>query len=307
MPSPTRPAALAAAVALASLALAPSAHAAPAGFAAAAADVDAEGWTVTDHLRSRLVPRMHAARPGEPLQLGLLLEHAPHWHTYWRNPGDSGLPTRLRWILPEGVEAGPIDWPLPTRFDLDPLVNYGYEGRVLLPVTLAVPADLTGDTLELEVRASWLVCQVECIPGGATFALSLPVERGAEGRPARPRLASAWAADFSGADARQPTLAWPSLRARIAVDDGQAVVALDGDWPEGIEGWTLFPATPQLLEHDALPAWTRADGGWRLRTPASPFFAGMPPRIELLLSDGRRGIAIDATPDPTLLAPAAGE
>lgn len=306
MPSPSRLAALLAATALAALA-APRAPAAPAGFAAAAAEVDAEGWTVTDHLRSRLVPRMHAARPGEPLQLGLLLEHAPHWHTYWRNPGDSGLPTRLRWTLPGGVEAGPIDWPLPTRFDLDPLVNYGYEGRVLLPVTLAVPADLAGDTLDVEVRASWLVCQVECIPGGATFALALPVERGAEGRPARARPVADWALDFAGADARQPTLAWPALRARIAVQGHEAVIALDGDWPEGVEGWTLFPATPQLLEHDALPAWTREDGGWRLRMPASPFFAGMPPRVELLLSDGRRGIAIDATPDATLLAPAAGD
>jgi thiol:disulfide interchange protein DsbD len=305
MPSPTRLAALAAAAALAALA-APRAPAAPAGFAAAAAEVDAEGWTVTDHLRSRLVARVHAARPGEPLQLGLLLEHAPHWHTYWRNPGDSGLPTRLRWRLPDGVEAGPIDWPLPTRFDLDPLVNYGYEGRVLLPVTLRVPAGFAGDTLAVEVRASWLVCQVECIPGGATFALALPVERGAGDRPAPARPDAAWANDFTGADARQPVLAWPALRARIAVEGREAVIALDGDWPEGVEGWTLFPATPQLLEHDALPAWTRADGGWRLRVPASPFFAGMPPRIELLLSDGRRGIAIDATPDPTLLAPASG-
>ncbi len=302
MPSPTRLAAHAAALGLASAAALAPAHAAPAGFAAPAAVVDAEGWTLTDHLRSRLVARMHAARPGEPLPLGLLLEHAPHWHTYWRNPGDSGLPTRLRWTLPEGVEAGPIDWPLPTRFDLDPLVNYGYDGRVLLPVTLAVPADLTGDTLEVSVRASWLVCRVECIPGGATFALSLPVERGARARPDR-----AWANDFAGADARQPAAAWPGLGARIAVEGREAVLALDGDWPDGVEAWTLFPATPQLLEHDAVPAWTRVEGGWRLRAPASPFFAGMPPRIELLLSDGRRGIAIDAVPDPTLLAPDAAE
>ena len=78
--------------------------------------------------------------PGQPLWLGLVIEHQPHWHTYWKNPGDSGLPTALQWQLSGGVVAGDIDWPAPRKLPIGPLMNFGYEGKVLLPVALTVPA-----------------------------------------------------------------------------------------------------------------------------------------------------------------------
>ncbi|WP_354675267.1 protein-disulfide reductase DsbD domain-containing protein [Cupriavidus alkaliphilus] len=66
--------------------------------------------------------------------LGLSIQHQPHWHTYWKNPGDSGLATTLSWQLPDGVRAGDIEWPTPQQLPVGPLMNYGYEGQVLLPV-----------------------------------------------------------------------------------------------------------------------------------------------------------------------------
>ena len=86
-----------------------------------------QGSTVTtDEVRAELVAHApDGVVAGKPLRLGLLIRHAPGWHTYWRNPGDSGQATTLSWELPPGTSAGAIDWPTPTRLPIGPLVNYG--------------------------------------------------------------------------------------------------------------------------------------------------------------------------------------
>ena len=97
----------------------------------------------TDEVRAELV--VHApdgVSPGKPLWLGLLIQHAPEWHTYWVNAGDSGLATTLSWELPAGTSPGAIEWPTPKRLPVGPLVNYGYEGTLLLPVPVTVAPDL---------------------------------------------------------------------------------------------------------------------------------------------------------------------
>ena len=146
----------------------------------------------TDHLQSRLVADATAAVPGRTLTLGLLLEHYPHWHTYWRNPGDSGLATDLELVLPAGVVASPIAWPHPERFELAEIVNYGFGGRRLLPVAIAIPAGYAAPTLPVQAKASWLVCEEECIPGKAQYALELPVA-------ATATPDARWSADFAAA------------------------------------------------------------------------------------------------------------
>jgi thiol:disulfide interchange protein/DsbC/DsbD-like thiol-disulfide interchange protein len=130
----------------------------------------------TEHVTAELVAQASAVRPGQPVQIGLRLQHIPHWHTYWRNPGDSGLPTTLAWTLPDGARTGDIQWPAPQRLPLDPLVNYGYEGDLLLPVSFTAPAQAQpGSTLRLQATANWLVCRDVCIPETATLNLALPV------------------------------------------------------------------------------------------------------------------------------------
>src|SRR6266496_1429111 len=90
----------------------------------------------TQHVEAELVAARTALVPGEPLTVALRLAIDKGWHTYWRNPGDSGLPTTLAWKLPPGVLAGPIEWPTPKALPAGPLVNYGYEGEVLHLVEL---------------------------------------------------------------------------------------------------------------------------------------------------------------------------
>jgi DsbC/DsbD-like thiol-disulfide interchange protein len=89
--------------------------------------------------------------------VGLQLQHQPEWHTYWKNPGDSGLPTQLDWTLPAGIEAGEIAWPVPKKIPVGTLANYGYEGNVLLPVPLTVTPDFKpspfGDSSKIKLKA----------------------------------------------------------------------------------------------------------------------------------------------------------
>jgi hypothetical protein len=92
-----------------------------------------------DHVGVELVSEATALVPGRSATLGLRFVHEPHWHTYWINPGDSGLATKLSWKLPADFRAGEILWPVPQRFDVGGLFNFGYSGDALLPVRLDVP------------------------------------------------------------------------------------------------------------------------------------------------------------------------
>lgn len=157
-----------------------------------------------DAVEAELVADRRAIVPGESLRLGLRLSHDPHWHTYWRNPGDSGLPTQFEPDLPEGFELGPIEWPAPARVLIPPLANYGYEGEIVLPRQLHVPERVAGDTATFRVTASWLVCRDVCIPGSADLELVLPVARdGAAGPGPHEAL-------FERAAARSPTTTVPT-------------------------------------------------------------------------------------------------
>jgi thiol:disulfide interchange protein DsbD len=132
----------------------------------------------TEHVEAELVAERSAAKPGETLTVALRLKIVPEWHTYWRNPGDSGEPTALEWKLPAGWSAGEIQWPAPRRLPAGHLMNFGYETEVLHLVDITVPAAATGATT-LRARATWLVCNPEhCIPEEAELSLDLPVGAG---------------------------------------------------------------------------------------------------------------------------------
>jgi thiol:disulfide interchange protein DsbD len=128
-----------------------------------------------------LVPMSAWAAPGSTAIVALRQSIQPGWHTYWRNPGDSGGPTTLDWTLPSGVTAGDILWPLPNRQRLQDIVNLGYEGQVFLPVPIDIPASATpGTRLPLTVRANLFVCSDEmCVPDSFTLRLDLLIRDGA--------------------------------------------------------------------------------------------------------------------------------
>ena len=139
----------------------------------------------TERVTARLVAEAARAAPGDTVRVGLHLEIADGWHTYWRNPGDSGQATALDWRLPDGVTAGDIVWPHPEALPFGPLVNYGYEDEALHLVAITLPADWPeGRPVRLEADARWLVCADICVPEDGTVALTLPTAATTEPDPA---------------------------------------------------------------------------------------------------------------------------
>lgn len=135
------------------------------------------GAQTLEGLKLELISETSKIKPGVPFKVGLKIEHATGFHTYWKNPGIVGVPTQLKWELPEGFKAGPIEWPAPVITKMAVYPVYGYEGNVLLPVTITPPPSLDPDLspeIELSADASWMCCAKTCHPGFTTVSISLP-------------------------------------------------------------------------------------------------------------------------------------
>lgn len=231
-----------------------------------------------DELAIALVSETTAFKSGESGRLGLLIEHQPHWHTYWQNAGDSGIPTKLRWKLPDGVTAGEIQWPHPQRFDLAGIINFGYDARILLPVQLSIAPAFAGSEVPVSVTVDWLVCREECIPGRAELSLVVPVASAVAPDPR-------WSADFVAADARIPvTVDWPA-NVRVDHEQAQVEVQLPADFPSA-NAVDLFPVQIEVLSNTA-PA-DRAIHAGVLHWPAarSDYLQTMPETLDLVLVSG---------------------
>jgi thiol:disulfide interchange protein/DsbC/DsbD-like thiol-disulfide interchange protein len=253
------------------------------------AQILAKSVVTTPEVRAELLahapqglPRDPGQAAAHPVWLGLKLVHQPHWHTYWKNPGDSGLPTTLEWTLPPGVQAGEIVWPAPKKLPVPPLVNYGYDGTVLLPVPLRFTADYRAPAsgkLDVRVKASWLVCRQECIPQEGEFALSLPLEGSV----------ALHGAEFEAAfDAAPTDLASRALtRARV---EGERLQLRITGLPEAWRGLALdvFPETPEVLESASTehPQATQRWAGevWEAAVPLSKDRSSSPEQLPLVLS-----------------------
>src|SRR5271163_3271213 len=132
------------------------------------------------HVKPVLAAETQGAAPGATLYVALIQTIDKGWHTYWRNPGDAGEPTKITWTLPAGWKAGDIVWPAPKRLPVGPLMNYGYETQAILAVPVQIPADARpGDTAHLAAKVSMLVCADVCVPQTAHLALDVPVTAGA--------------------------------------------------------------------------------------------------------------------------------
>ncbi|HEV2434810.1 MAG TPA: protein-disulfide reductase DsbD domain-containing protein [Verrucomicrobiae bacterium] len=126
------------------------------------------------HTHVQLLLSADPARPGDTIWAGLDLKMDPDWHTYWKNPGEAGMATKIQWQLPPGVTAGDIQWPLPGKLPPAEVTTYGYSNEVMLLVPLKIAADLKpGMVLDLTAKVSWLECREECVPGSTTVAAQL--------------------------------------------------------------------------------------------------------------------------------------
>jgi len=233
-----------------------------------------------------LVSADASVQPGRPFTVALRLVHDPHWHTYWANPG-TGLPTTLKWKLPPGWKAGDIEWPAPKLIQdsRGNIVGNGYEGEVLLPVTLTPPGDLApGTSVELPVEADWLMCQDVCVPGSRKLSLSLPVSAG------EPQPDPSWGARIRAVLAQLPAAdpAWSLLATRTAAAVTLAVRAGPGAGsPARSPGGLHFFSEDGTVAYDQ-PQLARSDGGggFVLTLPIDPNGPKDPARLVGVLTSG---------------------
>ena len=263
----------------------------------------ARAQDTADLIKVELLAEPAAIIPGEPFTVGIKLSMKPHWHTYWRNPGDSGEPTQVTWKLPPGFVAGELEWPSPSLIRVGPAASFGYEGEAILLARITPPRDVSsGTAVNLAADVAYLVCEKICIPGEASASLSLAVSEPGARPPAnaafdaaRSRLPqpSPWSATF-GADERTITL---SLRAQH----------LRGD---AIRSATFFPYDNTLIEN-AAPQLLRTDGQTtQVTIERSQIAKSIPQRINgvLVLEEDVGGktaahaFAIEAAPSAALAA-----
>ncbi|MFC5420506.1 protein-disulfide reductase DsbD family protein [Bosea eneae] len=254
----------------------------------------AESVAVTSpRVTATLLSSRDAVAPGERFQVALTQKLAPGWHSYWQNPGDSGEATRIEWTLPEGVNAGAIQWPAPKAIRVEPLVNFGFEDNVVLPVEISIPANAKpGETLTLSAKATWLVCEKICIPEEGAFTLDLPVapagtvDTAAQARIDEARAALPKPAGFTG-----------KLTAK-----GEDKLALTlPSLPAGASNVHFFPVLDTLIEH---AAGQPVENGVLTLTRSTAFKVGTPTTEGVLTFEeggSKRALALSAEVEPALL------
>ena len=219
-----------------------------------AATEDKSSSIITPHLTASLVSEHKGVVPGQSFWVALHFDIIPEWHTYWRNPGDSGNPPSIDWSLPQGFSAGEIHWPYPQRLPLGPLMNYGYSDQAMLLVEVTPTGALPpGQTIELHADAQWLVCKVQCIPEEGSFSLSLPVIAASRQTP------TAWADAFGEARQRLPQpLPWS---AAVDIDTAQLTVSIDMTDVDAsqLHAVYFYPAEYGIVEHAAGQAYSMND------------------------------------------------
>jgi len=248
----------------------------------------------TPQVRAELMAHApQGVQAGQALWVGLQLTHQPEWHTYWRNPGDSGLPTHIELNLPAGITAGDVQWPLPHKLKAGNLTNYGFEKTVLLAMPLTVSKQFKPNAhneLDIQLHANWLVCRLECIPQEGDFALRIP---------ANSSFASN-AAAFDTVLAAQP-LASPHIKVTSSFDAQRLVLQVSG-LPSALQGRTLnvFPENPEVIE-SAAEQHPRASQSWQgdvwtVQLPLSSLRLTDPKQLGFLLISGegtqRQGVAV---------------
>jgi thiol:disulfide interchange protein DsbD len=255
----------------------------------------------TANVTAELLPETTGVAPGATVHVALRQTIRPGWHTYWRNPGDSGEATDIRWTLPTGWRAGAIVWPRPERQEIGSkdarLVNYGFEREVVLPVPITAPVDARpGETIRLTARTFWLVCEDICIPEQAILFLDLPV---VTGRPApHPEHGRLVTRVLDGAPKAS------GLTATTRLENGRLKLAVTGAPLAGANLFDayFFPYSGSLIDHAQPQSVERGADGLTLSMAPSPEIqaGGAPAEAQGVLVAGDAAWEVAAARGPGL-------
>lgn len=248
----------------------------------------------TENVEAEFFSARAAIAPGETFTIVLRQRIAEGWHTYWRNPGDSGEPTEVTWRLPAGFSAGEIQWPAPEAIPFAILVNYGFSGEVLYPIEITAPRNLpVGRDVTLTADLYWLVCSDICIPeeGVASFNVAVAAQ-GRDDPIWAPRIAAAVAA-------------LPQRFEGDAHISAGAPATLSIALPGGARDAHFFPYSRDAIDHAAPQQPSSGPNGLSFSlTPGAADNLGSGPLEGVLTletaSGEKRAYEVDARPGPPL-------
>jgi thiol:disulfide interchange protein DsbD len=207
--------------------------------------------TQAAHTQARLVLAAATARPGETVLAGVQLRMDPRWHIYWRNPGASGMATKIAWQLPAGITPGAIQWPVPAKLPDEDLTTYIYTNEVVLLVPLKLADDLRPGPLGLKANVSWLECDAQCVPGSAEVQATLSI--GNETKPSKDSdLLQTWQAKVPKTAATLSAHAWWENAAtgksrHLLLEWNSPTAASEADFfPDASEDFEVQPATERV-------------------------------------------------------------
>ncbi len=222
------------------------------------------------HTKTELVASTNTVQAGKSFQVALHMTMAPEWHSYYINPGESGQATTIKWHLPAGFKAGPIQWPVPKRNVLGGVAAYVYEHEAWLVTDITPPANLAlGQKVHIGADISWLLCQEVCVPQKSALSLELATN---DNPVPNPR--------FDSAKKALPTKLNPSLIRAYAKKDAVRLRFKTDLFPaSGLEFYPsdakYFGADPHPLEH--------TKSGMNLVIPLSKYAPGIPKHVSGIL------------------------
>ena len=256
-----------------------------------AAAEPASDWAATAQTRLRLVSAVTGSEGAKVVPLGLQFVLKPGWKTYWRSPGDAGVPVTLDWSGSTNLAGAEISWPVPRRFSLFGLDTFGYEDEVVFPIA-ARPVD-PAKPLSLRLKANYLVCEKICIPYTADLALDLPASPPAPSEFAQLIDRYASRVPSEGHGLKLVSANAEGNRLAVAVASALPMTAPDllVEGPAGLH----FPAPKVTLDQGKRAAKFVIDVG---RDDKSPEIAGTP--LVLTVVDGLRGLEAKVVPQPAL-------
>lgn len=249
------------------------------------------------------------APPGANITAAVKLTMKAGWHTYWRNPGESGLATTVDWTLPKGITAGPIQWPPPEIYVAEGMTTYVFHDEVWLLVPLKLASDLAPGAVELKAAVSWLECKVACVPGDASVSATLVVADALKPSPEAADIARALAALPVEDPAVVATATWEGDRS-----GDEAELVLQASVPDGFAPTDFLPFEGKNYEiAPAVVARELVEGKLTLRKKVLRYDGDWPKQLAGLLvqtdADGQVTkaveVAIDMNPgEPDEGAPA---
>jgi DsbC/DsbD-like thiol-disulfide interchange protein len=246
--------------------------------------------------QARLIAEVESIQPGTPFTVGVMFSLPAGWHTYWINPGDSGMAPQIEWRLTDGLAAGPVQWPTPQRFGESPVIGFGYAQQVVCLAVIQPAASLpTGQVVKLAVKADWLICDGVCLPQTANLQLSLPTSAQA------PTPSAAWQPVFTQA---RKSLAVVDPAWTFQADADGKSVTLRATPPAGtpysvIAHGYFFPTQREVVSYGS-ETWIRSTHGYALAMRRFAADRPLPDRLQGILilpahaGQGGQGIAVDA-------------